>query len=372
MEEAKADTIEEQPTLPPSDLLDGVYFIRNKDDATKVAKKFVKLLKPYYWHKYNVTRERNYYVTWMGEEESGLVNADHILDVQKFYSRLIAEKFTESIEQVAARMNWTASDSARLAHVLMDPNCLVALQRLLQGSSRDEMDAGINKTASYDVFAGVFNDSDVVYNHPNPENATLAHMDPNNTSTRDRTALKLQQVFNSIRAKMTVCTAKYCASGNGGEIPFWNFCGGEATLLYWHLVWEDNSFYNALIRLIPGGKESGDGDTAEEAAKKRLFTTPTGEGTKGQRSSGSGSNKRQRTSLKEETDEGAVRDAEAKYLQSKTVLAEAELKSVELKSVNEKIKYLQQCMADMDDTDDVRSLMEAKLKELRVHLLSLC
>ena len=31
---------------------------------------------------------------------------------------------------------------------------------------------------------------------------------------------------------MMSVTAKYCASGNGGEIYFWNFCGGQATHYY--------------------------------------------------------------------------------------------------------------------------------------------
>ena len=42
---------------------------------------------------------------------------------------------------------------------------------------------------------------------------------------------------------------------NGGEIYFWNFCGGQATLYYFHLVWESMPFYSALVRLTPGGLE---------------------------------------------------------------------------------------------------------------------
>ena len=36
---------------------------------------------------------------------------------------------------------------------------------------------------------------------------------------------------------------------------FWNFCGGQATLYYFHLVWESMPFYSALVRLTPGGLE---------------------------------------------------------------------------------------------------------------------
>jgi hypothetical protein len=81
-------------------------------------------------------------------------------------------------------------------------------------------------------------------------------MDPNAPSTKEWSGLKLKDVFRVIKAKMTSVTAKYCASGNGGEIYFWNFCGGQATLYYFHLVWESMPFYSALVRLTPGGLES--------------------------------------------------------------------------------------------------------------------
>jgi hypothetical protein len=154
---------------PPSDLLDGVYLCESPEQVLKHAKHFVQKLKPFYWEKPNVTRERNSYVKWMGETEANMIDADtHLLDVRKFMLRLVDEKFTESVEKVTARMNWTCNDTARVAHVMVDADAAGALRRLFQGSDRVEMDVGVSKADSFDAFAAVFNDASKVYAHPQP------------------------------------------------------------------------------------------------------------------------------------------------------------------------------------------------------------
>jgi hypothetical protein len=47
--------------------LDGDWIINCTEEAIKTAKHFAKMLKPYYWHKSNATRERNMMAFWMPE-----------------------------------------------------------------------------------------------------------------------------------------------------------------------------------------------------------------------------------------------------------------------------------------------------------------
>jgi hypothetical protein len=173
---------------------------------------------------------------------------------------------------VLVKANWCANESARLAHVLSDTNCQQSLILLTRGPERDQLDAGQSKKDAFDNFALFFNDSSVRYQHPCPGNMELSLFDPNPPISVPRTGEKLKDVFRAIKAKMTSITAMYEKSGNGGEIPFYNFCNGEAIYLYWHKVqvltftidylydaqvWEHNPFYNALVRLTPGGMEEG-------------------------------------------------------------------------------------------------------------------
>jgi hypothetical protein len=127
---------------PPSDLLNGEWKVTNAEEATKVAKKYVKLLKPFYWHTFNVTRERDYIIKWLGEQGSGYIDEDHFINVPLFFERIIAERFSEGVEDIGKRLNWKASDSARLAHVMVDDACRDALNILFAGGSRLEIDAG--------------------------------------------------------------------------------------------------------------------------------------------------------------------------------------------------------------------------------------
>jgi hypothetical protein len=64
--------------VPPPDILDDAYKILCNDDAVATAKHFVKVFKPFYWHKANSTRERNNMVKWMGEEAGGYITFEII------------------------------------------------------------------------------------------------------------------------------------------------------------------------------------------------------------------------------------------------------------------------------------------------------
>jgi hypothetical protein len=58
----------------------------------------------------------------------------------------LAREFDDSGKVGHAReraANWTANDSARLAHVLVDPSNATALTRLVSRASREELDVGL-------------------------------------------------------------------------------------------------------------------------------------------------------------------------------------------------------------------------------------
>ena len=342
---------------PPPDLLDGEYKILGNDDAIATAKHFAKLLKPYYWHKANATRERNLMAKWMGEEGGGYLTSDNELDVPKFYCRIIAEKFTEGIEEVASRMNWTASDSARLAHVMVDDECHGALQLLFQGSSREQMDAGTTKVSAWSQLSERFNDKEVKYDHPNQKELVLQHLDPNSPSSYERAGVKLRTVFTAIRAQMTKIMAKYQASGNGGERPFYDFCGGQATLLYFHLVWENLPVYGALIRLTPGAQESGveisNNPSTPTTSASSLHSPPFNL-----------NRKRERTNVEE---------LEETYLVKKTKLAEEHLKAAQLQLVNDKLLKLDSAMQRCADNTDAQYIrMQTAYAALTDELINIC
>jgi hypothetical protein len=218
--------------VPSITVLAGEHKIFCTDDAKAIAKRFVGVLKEYYWKPIqNVTRERNLYVKWIGAPGSGMIDP-HIsmLVLPVFYEKLCLERFTVTLELKAAAINWCQNDSVRLAHVLTDHDASEALRFLTHGASREEMDKGLRKSDAFDIFATIFNNEEKMYEHPCPANGELFSMDPNYPSAINRTGEKLKSIYRSIQAELTRATANYSASGQNGEKPFWSFCNGNAVV----------------------------------------------------------------------------------------------------------------------------------------------
>jgi hypothetical protein len=223
---------------------------------------------------------------------------------------------------------------------MVDANCQDSLKLLLEGATREGIDAGTRKADAWNVFAQTFN-GDATYSHPNEEEEVSSHMDPNSPSSRERTGLKLRDVYRSIRANMNKVTAEYTASGNGGQNPFWSFCNGKAILLYHHLAWGDKPFYGAIVRLAPGRIESGLSPVTPQKRPLPSLDSPSSSVSEG---------------------DSSVYALEIAYPQKKMKLADTQIKSAKLTILGEKIEKLTTLKSQCTENSELYTSVNSTLK----------
>jgi hypothetical protein len=115
----------------------------------------------------------------------------------------------KSVGDEAARKrnpSWTANETERLAHVLVDPSNSTALTRLVSRASREQLDVGLHDPWSVE-FVSLFNNPKFVPVVPDIARGavqeTLDKFDPGELKhARDEAKLKAQ--WPTIRSKFTV------------------------------------------------------------------------------------------------------------------------------------------------------------------------
>jgi hypothetical protein len=250
------------------------------DDMKKLAKKISNILKTHEskdaiegFEKFasqSTTRDWKKIVLLMLRSTSQTSDGD--INMEKLYDNIIQQWFTADYSTSAKATNFTASYSARLAHVFACEKMTDQRNMLLQGGTRDQLDnREASKAKIYQAFADHMNDPNVKFDHILPGDKALSELDPNIIPPKGAVdGRKVQAIFNSMKRGMSQVLLKHGASGNGGEKPFWGFCDGQALIYYWHLVWQCLAFYRALSRTIPGASESG-------LARQRGVKRPSGE-----------------------------------------------------------------------------------------------
>jgi hypothetical protein len=149
--------------------------------------------------------------------------------------------------------NWTANETARLAHVLVDPSNATALTRLVSRASRDQLDCGLRDPWS-EEFQSLFNNPK--FEPEVPEIAggavqeTLDRFDPSELKHK-RDAAKLKSQWASIRSKFTVAYKNWSSSGQGDVDMFPSFCEGDEVLVYVFCVFNEKPAMEQVLRLLP-------------------------------------------------------------------------------------------------------------------------
>lgn len=338
---------------------------KTADEKKNVLQKvYYKALKPYFRGKGpNSTR---FWKKWVP-----LVECDPTtdsIDVDKLYAMLVKVYWpTLSMDEVVSRINWSGNDTARFAHVMMDPEMRPVLQRLLQGSSRQELDSNVRTADNWNLMAARFKDGSIVYTHVDPHEPELASLDPNNPAKWDWGGLKLMQVWRGVRAEMTAIHVKYTQSGQNGELSFWYFCDGRTPMFYFHRLWKDQPMYGALCRLIPGGREEGAGSPPSSSSNSAAAAGA------GSMMSPSSRGRRRRSSPSTPPTARGMTEEEASLVRKKAKLVDSQLVENRLRLLQSKLNAAELCVSSWSaEYNDEYHRMQSVCGKLRTAIMDLC
>lgn len=180
----------------------------------------------------------------------------------------------KSVGEEAARKrspNWTANETARLAHVLVDPSNSTALTRLVSRASREQLDAGLHDPWSAE-FVTLFNNPAFVPEVPEIAGGavqeTLDKFDPGEWKNA-RDAAKLKSQWSAIRSRFTVAYKGWSSSGQGDVEAFPSFCEGDDALVYVFCVFNGKPAMEQVLRLIPENARLEDGLAAPKSSERQ-------------------------------------------------------------------------------------------------------
>jgi hypothetical protein len=180
----------------------------------------------------------------------------------------------KSVGDEAARKrspNWTANETARLSHVLVDPSNSTALTRLVSRASREQLDVGLHDPWS-EEFVSLFNNPTFVPEVPEIAGGavqeTLDKFDPGELK-HSRDAAKLKSQWSTIRSKFTVAYKGWSSSGQGDVDAFPSFCEGDDALVYVFCVFSEKPAMEQVLRLIPENARLEDGLTAPKSMERQ-------------------------------------------------------------------------------------------------------
>jgi hypothetical protein len=120
--------------------------------------------------------------------------------------------------------NWTENESARLAHVSVDPSNARALTKLMERPTRQDLDQGLHDPWSNE-FLRLFNDPHFVPEPPEiAGGAVLPTIDRFDAGElrNERDAAKLKIQWNQFRSKFSIAYQNWSKSGEGDPEAFVN------------------------------------------------------------------------------------------------------------------------------------------------------
>jgi hypothetical protein len=169
----------------------------------------------------------------------------------------LAREFDDSGKRIGPAReraaNWTANESARLAHVLVDPSNATALTRLVSGASREELDVGLRDPWS-EEFYSLFNNPRFQPEVPEISGGAVQQMVNGFDSSElkcERDGAKLKSQWSAIRAKFTVAYKHWSSSGQADMDELPRFCDGDCVLIYVFCVFEGKPALDQVLRLLP-------------------------------------------------------------------------------------------------------------------------
>jgi hypothetical protein len=173
--------------------------------------------------------------------------------------------------------NWTVNESARLAHVLVDPSNSRALTKLMGKPTRQDRDQGLHDPWSNE-FLRLFNDPRFVQEPPDiAGGAVLSTIDRFDAGElrNEGDAAKLKMQWNHLRSKFSVAYQNWSKSGQGDPEAFVNFTEGDDFLMYLFCVFNGKRAVQQILRLMPAAAQREDGimlsaaESIEEPRRKR-------------------------------------------------------------------------------------------------------
>lgn len=176
-----------------------------------------------------------------------------------------------SVELENERKQWNVDDWARLIHIWADPNNASVVTKTTEPLTRTELDQRHTHYSPWEQLANNMNDMDMFKYHNvtftvNESNIKLPNIgketsfelcstfNPSNRDRPFRTGDIIKTKMRHIKTEFSKAYANFKRSGYHDtedlEREFFNFCGGDTTLLYAFVVWSHLNI-TQLGKLLP-------------------------------------------------------------------------------------------------------------------------
>ena len=218
--------------------------------------------------------------------EVGVFSAIHVRDLALQFEKSGANEAVDATAKQKAP-KWTSHESARLCHVIADPQHATAIGRLYNKiDNRAELDQAGNNPWSAE-FVDLFNSEDYNLVVPDAKDGVTDDLillfDPTE-HLHKRTGMFLKARWNKMRSKYTVAREKFTKSEQEENDVFDTFTDGDDSLAYMHCVFYGCPALEAIVRALPKGcgVEAGLDEISEARVsadsserKKRKVSTDT-------------------------------------------------------------------------------------------------